>query len=190
MEYMIEYISQILPIILCALPALLVWRFFAVGRMRGQGISTTAYHEVGAILLAGFCIYILVQTVWSEQWRPPSLSDINFIPFKVIVYTALELVRGNHTPLRINFIGNIAIFMPIGFLYGLCYRAPSVKRAALIGFLCSLTAETGQLFSERCTDIDDLWLNTLGALGGYGAYLLISRTCAPFIERFKVREGK
>ncbi|MBQ8696167.1 MAG: VanZ family protein [Clostridia bacterium] len=185
----INYLSEILPIMLCALPTLLVWRFFAVRVMGKNGLKTTAAHEAGVILLVGFGIYIAVQTLLPREPRWPTLELINFIPFRVIWGTVTELLRGNPAPLLINFIGNIVIFMPLGLFYGLCYRTPSAKRAALIGFFTSLTAETGQIFSERCSDVDDLWLNTLGALAGYGVYLLIGRFAPSFAEHFKVRKS-
>lgn len=188
MEQIIHYLSDILPILTWSLPVLVLWRVLAVRQMKEQGRTTTACHEIGAALLGGAYIYILMQTVvLSGRLRAPSLDGANLIPFKVIGYTVSAFTDGNVTPLLINFLGNILVFAPIGFLYGLCYRGTGVKRAALIGFLCSLTAEAGQLFNERCTDVDDLWMNTLGAVLGFGLYLLVATLLPRPVEKFKVR---
>jgi len=129
----INYLTEIVPIILCSLPLLLVWRFLAIWIMKKRGLKSTSAHELGTVLLGGFCIYILVETVWSQSPCLPSLADINFVPFRVFIYTAEGVANGNYTPLLINFIGNMVVFMPIGFLFGLCYRASNIRRAALMG---------------------------------------------------------
>lgn len=185
MESVVRYLSEILPVLICSLPALVLWRFFGVRRMNKVGLKTTAAHELGTVLLGGFCIYILVQTVWSQSLCLPTLEDINFIPFRVFVYTAEGVAKGNYAPLLINFIGNVVVFTPLGFLYGLCYRGVDAGRTALFGLSVSCTAEIGQLFSERSTDVDDLWLNTLGALAGYGLCVVFQRIKPSFTESFK-----
>ena len=43
----------------------------------------------------------------------------------------------------------------------------------LSGFLISLAIELAQYPLERGTDIDDLWLNTLGALLGWAVYIAL-----------------
>ena len=42
---------------------------------------------------------------------------------------------------------------------------------AAAGFLFSLAIELGQLFNRRCSDINDLLMNVLGAIVGYGIWL-------------------
>ncbi len=190
MELIIYYLSEIMPILMFSLPLLFIWRFLAIWIMKKRGLKSTAAHEIGAALLGGFCIYILAETVWSQSPCLPSLADINFVPFRVFVYTAEGVANGNYTPLLINFIGNMVVFMPIGFLFGLCYRASNIRRSALMGLSVSLTAEIGQLFSERSTDVDDLWLNTLGALAGYGLCLILQRVMPGFTERFKAYKSE
>ena len=75
----------------------------------------------------------------------------------------------------INFIGNTAMFIPLGIVW------PSVFKqldnhgkviAAGVGY--SLLIEIFQLlFFDRVSDIDDLILNSLGYLMGYGIFLLV-----------------
>ena len=80
---------------------------------------------------------------------------------------------------RGNFLGNIMIFMPVGLLYPIAFCSEidkKMKRTILFGFcLSSLIELTQLLFSKGYFDVDDIFLNTLGALIGYGLYKAILR---------------
>ena len=80
-----------------------------------------------------------------------------------------------------------------GALHGVCgtallWKGESLKKAGLAGFFFSLTVEICQLPQARGTDIDDLWLNTLGAILGYGVFGLMKRYRPLWIPGFRVRE--
>ncbi len=76
----------------------------------------------------------------------------------------------------INFIGNSAMFIPLGIVWPSVFKqldSHSKVIAAGVGY--SLFIEILQLpFFDRVTDIDDLMLNSLGFLMGYGIYLLVN----------------
>ena len=99
---------------------------------------------------------------------PPRL---NFLP---IVYLLDYEIRREAL---INVIGNTTMFMPIGIIWPLVFKKLDSHRkviAAGVGF--SLCIEILQLpFFDRVTDIDDLLLNSLGFLAGYGLFLLFRR---------------
>lgn len=76
------------------------------------------------------------------------------------------------------FLGNMGMFLPIGFFTALLWRRERLWRSTLVGFLASLSIETIQLFIDRGTDLDDLILNTVGAAVGYLLYRLV-RAVAP-----------
>ena len=77
----------------------------------------------------------------------------------------------------LNFVGNTAMFIPVGIVYPYVYKKLNTHGkviAAGVGF--TLCIEIVQLlFYDRVTDIDDLILNSLGYLIGYGIYLLVKR---------------
>ena len=75
----------------------------------------------------------------------------------------------------LNVIGNSAMFIPTGIMTPLIYKnLYSFKKTVLTGFLISLTIEIIQLpFAVRCSDVDDLILNTLGCIAGYGIYAIV-----------------
>lgn len=86
----------------------------------------------------------------------------------------LELVReGDWQYFIYLFVGNLIWFVPLGILTKLWgWR---LWQAVLAGFLVSLSIETAQfVLGSGVSELDDLILNTLGALLGYlGTSLLL-----------------
>ena len=74
----------------------------------------------------------------------------------------------------LNLIGNTAMFIPLGIVWPWVFKKLNTHgKIIAAGFGVSLSIELLQLpFFDRATDIDDLILNTLGYLMGYGIYLL------------------
>ena len=77
----------------------------------------------------------------------------------------------------LNLIGNTAMFVPLGIVWpGVFQKLNTHKKVIVAGIGISLSIEILQLpFFGRATDIDDLILNTLGYLMGYGIYLLAGK---------------
>ena len=75
----------------------------------------------------------------------------------------------------LNLIGNTAMFLPLGIVWPSVFRQlDSHGKVIAAGVGCSLLIEILQLpFFDRVSDIDDLILNFLGFLTGYGIYLLV-----------------
>lgn len=75
----------------------------------------------------------------------------------------------------INVIGNTAMFIPLGIVWPVCFKQlDSHGKVIAAGVATSLLIEILQLpFYERVSDIDDLILNSLGFLIGYGIYLSV-----------------
>src|SRR5205085_1758774 len=77
-----------------------------------------------------------------------------------------------------NLLGNIILFMPPGFLLPLLYRPISWKGVLGIAVVSSLCIETLQrVLRAGIFDVDDILLNTLGALLGYLVLLLLTNRC-------------
>lgn len=82
----------------------------------------------------------------------------------------------------LNLIGNTAMFLPLGIVWPSVFRQlDSHCKVIAAGVGYSLLIEILQLpFFDRVSDIDDLLLNSLGFLTGYGIYLLaktVKRLC-------------
>lgn len=79
--------------------------------------------------------------------------------------------------LKIGFVLNIMLFIPLGFLCPLVSKSyQSVKTMLLTGFGLSFAIEISQLFTlYRITDVNDLIANVAGTLIGYLCFVLARR---------------
>lgn len=77
----------------------------------------------------------------------------------------------------LNLLGNIILFMPLGFLGDALSGQPANKfRVIIAAFFLSLCIETLQLvFMIGVYDADDILLNTLGAYLGLCLYRLLAK---------------
>jgi len=75
----------------------------------------------------------------------------------------------------LNFVGNTAMFVPLGIVWPLVFRQLDTHgKVIAAGVGCSMLIEILQLpFVDRVSDIDDLLLNSMGFIAGYGIYLLV-----------------
>lgn len=145
------------------------------------------YRE-GALLLfdmflAGLLVLVLTPPAgWA--YSGPFQGTVNLIPIRESVRLfRFYLEHGMWTAIWVNFPGNILMFMPIGFFAGLLSDRPRWWKGTLWTFVLSLFIETAQLFVCRGTDVDDLVLNTLGGLLGYGCFRLLERLSPEFIRQ-------
>ena len=69
---------------------------------------------------------------------------------------------------QINIIGNIAMFIPVGIVWPVCFpKLNDIKKTVFAGIGLILFIELTQLLCpSRHTDIDDVILNTTGVLIG------------------------
>ena len=77
----------------------------------------------------------------------------------------------------LNLIGNTTMFIPLGIVWPSVFpQLDCHKKVIAAGVGASLCIEILQLpFFDRVSDIDDLILNSLGFLVGYGIYLLVKK---------------
>jgi glycopeptide antibiotics resistance protein len=90
----------------------------------------------------------------------------NFVPFKTIL-PYLMGAKGGVIAI-FNIIGNIALFVPIGFLVPFVYRNMTWRKSLLLAVVVPLLIEIIQVvFRVGIFDIDDVILNGLGIMIGY-----------------------
>lgn len=89
----------------------------------------------------------------------------------------------------INIVGNIAMFIPVGIIWPACFKKlDNVWKTVLAGMGFTLFIEVTQLlFYERCSDIDDLILNTVGAFIGALIYFGVKKAKAKKRKRKRNR---
>lgn len=110
------------------------------------------------------------------QVQPLIFDSETVFPFRVNLLPLVNLLDyGSKRDLLLNVIGNVAMFIPSGIVLPIIYkRLNTFAKVILAGGGISLCIEIIQLpFSVRATDIDDLILNTVGVIIGYGIYALI-----------------
>ncbi len=78
---------------------------------------------------------------------------------------------------QINIIGNIAMFIPVGIVWPICFRKLNdIRKTMFAGIGLILFIELTQLLCpSRHTDIDDVILNTSGVLIGACIVFVIRR---------------
>ena len=127
---------------------------------------------IPAALLAAYLALLFDLTLFRERGAVLAPEDrVRLIPFDSILYF---LIHGGR-PLVVNVLGNIAAFLPLGFLMPLLRDSPTkASRVALCSMSLSLAIEGLQLFSGfRVADVDDVILNTLGGVLGYDAWAVL-----------------
>ena len=163
-------------------------------RLRRLGLHSGIAREV--------CILLFVMSVCgilSVTLRPPFgwgsplpekkdvWENINLIPFKMFRTYGCYIRWGNLLYILINFVGNMLVFLPLGFFPALLFRKAKWWRSVLVGGGISVFVEFGQFFLMRQSDIDDVILNALGALLGYWVFLLLRKLAPVTTSRFQCR---
>jgi glycopeptide antibiotics resistance protein len=126
------------------------------------------------VLLAGTTVTLMILT-WAGLDSPGD-GGVNLIPGAGI---RAALVNVNTRLGMMNLLGNIALFVPIGFFAVLA--GWNVSRAIAIAAGLSAAIEVVQFLLGRTVDIDDVVLNALGgAMGAVTARAvqLVRRTWA------------
>lgn len=127
-------------------------------------IKFVLYREVLAL---GFIIYIMC-LFYVVTFQDVSWSSSNFIPFKEMLrYRIFSNLFFK------NVIGNMIMFMPYGFFISYILKLDNKKITFYLCLLVSCTIEITQLIIGRVFDVDDIILNLIGGMIGYGIYKLV-----------------
>ena len=107
------------------------------------------------------------------DWHAIHGGLINLVPFKSTIRYLTEFDSYNLDIVLMNTLGNVIIFIPFGFLLPLLFKQiNNVKIASKIFIKFILLIESLQLLTfTGVFDIDDIILNMLGALIGYGSFV-------------------
>ncbi|PEI81227.1 VanZ family protein [Bacillus wiedmannii] len=107
------------------------------------------------------------------DWHSIHGGLINLIPLKSTIRYLTEFDSYNLDIVLMNTLGNVIIFIPFGFLLPLLFKQiNNVKMASKIFIKFILLIESLQLLTfTGVFDIDDIILNMLGALIGYGSFV-------------------
>lgn len=137
------------------------------------------YKEL-SMLIFGVYILCLFQVVTFQD--DVSWATNNFIPFK-------EIMRYNITSRLFfkNVLGNMIMFLPFGFFASYYLKSEKLTLPLFLILIASSSIEIVQLLIGRVFDVDDILLNILGGLLGYGIYSVF-REIGQRLPEFTKRE--
>ena len=132
------------------------------------------------LILVYICIVVISRMVYfplhlKEGHIAPLLFDASrIVPFRAN-FQPFVFTWERYDGWKINIIGNITMFIPVGIVWPVCFKQlNNVWKVTLAGFIYTLLIEISQLpFYDRCTDVDDLILNTTGVFIGAVIYFAI-----------------
>lgn len=112
-----------------------------------------------------------IAATWRKDVILEGLGTANFMPFKTIKMYIDYAYKLNSVE---NLAGNVLVFVPFGLLFPFVAREGEKFHVMFLNaFIFILGIETFQLFSAfGAFDVDDILLNCLGAVLGYGIYRL------------------
>lgn len=160
-----------------AFAATLIWACYIAVRGRNHENAMGKKEFLSRLLLV-FYLSALIQITVIREWgsffaffqKSHNLLRVQLIPFKT---TLEELVRGPW-PFCYHLIGNMIWFVPLGFLApAVSHRFKDWKGLLSLAFCLSGAIEVLQwCFATGVSDVDDIFLNGLGALFGLMAGFL------------------
>lgn len=202
LDIILQFGIQMVPCMSMGVAAYLLLRPIRMERLAAQGLRSGPAHELGLLLFIMFCSGLASLTLfpadfwswphWEGAFRgrwplfPPvdwqlQLETLQLTPFE-------EIRRAVHGPwVMFMMVANIGIFLPIGFCPALLWRDWRWWKSFLAGISTSATIEFVQFFIGRSTDIDDIILNTTGALAGFWLFWLLHAICPHFFAKFQCR---
>lgn len=129
------------------------------------------------LLMVYVCLLVIARIVYFP-WNHGSarIGKLIFDPKRLIPpnVNLIPLVHlGNvYNGWEMNLIGNVLMFIPVGIIWPVCFpKLNSMGKTVLAGFALSLFIEVSQLlFYQRCSDVDDVLLNTCGVMIGALVY--------------------
>lgn len=148
---------------------------------RNDSEKSSLFNEL-KFLLVYFCLLIIIRIVYFP-WHhvnghigPLVFNSKKIIPMRLNLIPFIHLFD-IYSGSVMNIIGNIVMFIPVGIIWPMCFKnINKMWKTILAGFGLSLFIELSQfLFYERCSDVDDLLLNTFGVVIGAIIYFGIKK---------------
>lgn len=205
----LRYVVQMIPMCLLALVIFLIVRPARLGRLKAHGLVSGTLREITLCLFLLFCAGLSALTlfpanIWTyvitfgrgwhdgtsffsfyPTWKQ-TMANLPYLPHMLTPFQEIRRALGHMSYwLLFMLLGNIIMFMPIGFFPALLWRNWRWWKSVTAGFGTSASIEFIQFFIGRSTDIDDVILNTSGALAGFWSFCLLRMIFPKFVEKFQ-----
>ncbi len=170
MEYLIfegyEFLASFIPFLI----TMMLFRHL----QKKKGIRIAAAYNIAVIILAFYVIAVFHFTGAGTLY--------NAFTFQTeIRYKQFNLVPFSNDIDPVGYLLNVLLFVPFGIIVPFIWQKKAdFTYTAGTAFLFSLLIEVSQMLNIRSPDIDDLLLNTLGAMIGFILYQL-------FVKATKIR---
>ena len=156
------------PALLFALGCAALWALLRQAILRGKRRA----RREALYALTVFYLAALVEIIALRFGRPAARVAPQLVPLR----TTLEQWRAGAWPFVYHVVGNLTWFMPLGLFLPMLRPSARWWQALLLGAGLSFLVEGYQwLFGTGTPDVDDVLLNALGALLGYGLCRLVRR---------------
>lgn len=155
-----DVLSDNWPILVIFLVTMITIRFFYLRSHRER----LCFYKEFLTVLGYIYIFLLFQLLTRVELN--SGGGYNLVPFTEI----LRYEFGSKLFVY-NVLGNIAIFVPFGFIVAEYIKPKTIMPPLFISLIVSSTVEFVQLNIGRSFDIDDILLNILGCIVGYLLYV-------------------
>ncbi len=155
-----ESIDNMWPMLTIFLVVIAVVRIAAI---KNHNEKLVFYKEFTNLL---FIIYILLLYELLTRAELNTVRGYNLVPFS-------EMFRYEigSTSFYLNVVGNIVIFIPFGYLISTYIKPKRILSILIVSVISSATVEFVQLCIGRSFDVDDIILNSLGAIIGFLIYI-------------------
>ena len=160
MEIITDSIDNIWPMLTIFLVVIACVRIAAIKSSNEKLI----FHKEFVNLL--FIVYILLLYELLTRSELNSNGGYNLVPF-----TEIFRYKIGSNSFYFNVIGNIVMFIPFGYFISTYVKPKKILTILLVSAISSATVEFVQLCIGRSFDIDDIILNTLGAIIGLLIYV-------------------
>ena len=140
--------------------------FYVYHRRRGIG----NWRQAAYFCLFSVGLMILFVTLSGADFQA-TVRHMNLIPLGWLFQPYSMGVASTMQQLAINFI----MFVPFTFFLATVLSRRNLWKVMAIALIVNVSIETFQYFTGRSADIDDLIMNLLGGLCGYGLFLLVHR---------------
>lgn len=137
-------------------------------------LSFRIIKPISAVFFTVYILYLMYLTFLDPLYgRGIVHRSINVIPLKTII----QFLTSNYSLkiIIINIAGNIAAFVPMGFLLPVVFnRIDGFYKVMLVSLAAAFSIEAAQyILRVGASDIDDIILNALGGMLGYILYRFI-----------------
>ena len=163
MNILTESIDNMWPMLTIFLVVIAVVRIAAI---RNNNEKLVFYKEFSNLL---FIIYILLLYELLTRSELNTVRGYNLVPF-----TEIFRYEIGSQAFLMNVVGNIVIFIPFGYLISTYIKPKRILTILIVSVITSATVESVQLCIGRSFDIDDIILNSLGAIIGFLLYVALN----------------